>query len=88
MLAYYPDRSSPLLVTFGQGAAPPEAYMQKSPGKTNLTWEETLAARLVGCHGSAGHSDLVAAVCTEARQGFGIGHEARQAFETRGNGVA
>jgi len=36
MLAYYPDRFSPLLVKFGQGAAPPaapEAFIQKSPGK-------------------------------------------------------
>ena len=65
----YPDRSSPTLVKFGHGAAPPEAYMQKSPAK-NLTWDETLAARaarIVGCHGSAGHSELAAAACTEAR---------------------
>jgi len=34
-------------VKFGQGAAPPEAYMQKSPGKKHLTWEKTRAARLV-----------------------------------------
>ena len=72
VLAYYPDRCSPLLVKFGQGAAPtapPEAYMQKSPGK-NLTWEKTLAARLVGCRGSAGHSELAAVACTEARRGI------------------
>jgi len=42
-------------VKFGQGAAPPEAHM---PGKTNLTSEETLADRLVGCRGSAGHLEL------------------------------
>jgi len=42
--------------------------MQKSPGKTNLTWEETIAARLVGCRGSAGHSELAVAACTEARR--------------------
>jgi len=60
-------------VTFGQGAAPPappEANMQKSPGKTNVTGEETLAVRLVGCRGSAGHSELAAAACTEAHQGI------------------
>jgi len=57
MFDYYPDRSSPILVKFGQGVAPPappEAYMQMSPGKNGLTWGETLAARLVGCHGLAG----------------------------------
>jgi len=43
-------------------AAPPEAYMQKSPGK-NLTWEKTLAARLIGYYGSV-------VLCTEARQGI------------------
>ena len=35
-----------------------------------LTCEETLAARLAGCHGSVGHSELAAAACTEARQGI------------------
>jgi len=66
----------------------PEAYMQKSPGKTNLTWEETLAARLIGCRGSTGHLELAAAVCTEARQGIRNWARGSAAFETGGGGVA
>jgi len=80
-------------VKFGQGAAPPappEAYMQKSLGKKSHLGK-TLAARLVGCRGSAGHSELAAAATPRALRlvrGFGIGHEARRAFGTQGGGVA
>jgi len=51
------------------GSSPRSIYA-KVTWEKNLTWDETLAARaarLIGCHGLAGHSELAATACTEAR---------------------
>jgi len=37
LVDYYPGRASPILVNFGLGAAPPEAYFRDD---TNRTWEK------------------------------------------------
>ena len=53
----------------GSPSSTRSVYAEVTWGK-NLAWEETLAVRLVGCQGSVGHSELVAAACTEASQGI------------------
>ena len=68
MFDYYSHHTglSPFLVKFGQGAAPPEAYMQKSSGKKSHLGRNTCSearwlpwlARTFGISGSGVHRGL------------------------------
>jgi len=73
----------PILVNFDQGGSPTSVYahctwekseklgqrpIQISPGKN--TCIEARWRFAIGCRGWAGHSELAAAACTEARQGI------------------
>jgi len=81
---------SPFGEIWPRGCSPssPRSVCAEVTWEKNLTWEEKLAARLVGCHGSVGHSELAAVACTEAHQGIRNWARSSVGIRNWGGGVA